>query len=207
MVHRIPARLAAALRPPARPTAFKSGRALGGLVLACLLLAGCVTSGDGPSPTASEENASPKPDPAAAQAATAGSGGAVSTDPVVLQRRRQEIAKMLEASVAFRGLLEAKLIDATLAGPFQKELKKSLFSAETQMETLYCATATLELPLINAKKTAVIQVRSAGNGLERLYAEIPPGYPPQCARVKDFGPFPELEQARAQRRKALGMTD
>jgi len=176
-------------------------------VLACLLLAGCVTSGDGPSPVANEENASPKPDPAAAQAASAAPGIAVSTDPVVLQRRRQAIAKMIEDSTAFRGLLEAKLIDAKLAGPFEKQGRISLFSTETRTQTLYCVAAKMVLPILNANKEAVILVTPSGNGSERLYAEIPSRYyPPQCARV-NYEPFPELEQARAQRRKALGMTD
>lgn len=91
-----------------------------------------------------------------------------------------------------------------LAGPFQYTQRTTLFTNETRIDTLYCASAQLDvLSLIPAIKNAVIRVVSSGNGSERLIATIPNRYVAQCANV-NYGPFPELEQLRTQRRKALG---
>jgi hypothetical protein len=197
----------------ALPSRLARTRALSGLVLACLLLAGCVTSGDGASPTAGEENASPKSDPAAAQAAAAapgaGSGSAVSTDPVVLQRRRQAIARTLEESFVYRTAFDVKLIDTKIAGPLSY-VTRSLFSASTQTETIYCVTAELDIPWIHTlSRTTVIRVKKASDGSELLRAATGiNNTPSECRGMgRSYGPFPEMEQLRAQRRKAMGKTD
>jgi hypothetical protein len=216
MFQRIPA------GPPpavARPVAGCSTSAklpwLIGLALTCLLLAGCAGAG-GSSTLASGEDPRPKPDPVQAQAAAAGPEAAlaeaVSADPVVLKRRRQAIAQMLEGNVAFRGILlerEApKISDAKLAGPFERRQRKNLFSSEIITRTLYCATAGVGIGFLpRVWRTALIEVNKGINGSERLVATIDlKYYPPECGGAK-FEPFPELEQVRAQRRRSLGMTD
>src|ERR1035438_3014344 len=102
--------------------------------LACLLLAGSLALRTGPSLAASDENASPKPNPAlprtsasrpAVAAATAGS-----SNPALLQRRRQAIAEMLEANAVYRSAFNVKLVDAKFSGPNVKIIH-SLFSSST----------------------------------------------------------------------------
>lgn len=50
----------------------------------------------------------------------------------------------------------------------------------------------------------MVQVMPPSGGVEKLLATT--ASPLVCGDAK-YGPFPELEQARAQRRKALGKTD
>ena len=213
MIHRIPATLAPDLaRTLPWSSKFSCGRSWCSLALACLLLAGCAGAGASPAPLASEETPPPKADPAAALAAVAGAGavsaGAVAADPALLARRRQTIAAMLESNIAYRTLFDVKLINAKLAGPFQIKKRNFLFSSETHTETLYCASADFDVPWIHAvRRNAVIRVAQSSNGPERLYARIPLNYyPPECGDAK-YGPFPEMEQLRAKRRKALGKAD
>ena len=187
----------------------------GGLALACLLLTGCASAG-GSSPLSSQGSSSSPADPASASAAAVKPENtlaeAISVSPVVLQRRRQAIAQMLESNVAFRGILlehEApKISDAKLAGPFEHRQRKFLFSSEIITRTLYCATAGVGIgSLPRVWRIALIEVFQVGKGSERLVAKVPMRYsPPECGSAK-YEPFPELEQARAQRRRALGMVD
>jgi hypothetical protein len=196
---------------PASVTTSAKRRSLSGLVLACLLLAGWFILSAGPSLAASDANPSPKPDPAARSTSASGpahaAATAVTSNPVLLQRRRQAIAQMLEGSFPFRTFFDVKLIDAKLAGPFLHKARNSLFSTETHTDTLYCAKANFDVPWIHAVgKSALIRVVETSKGSERLVARVSNDYPFECSHA-DYGPFPELEQARARRRKALGKTD
>jgi hypothetical protein len=212
MIHEIPAALApAAACSFAEVTRSTTKRSLRRVGLVWLLLAGCLGSSAGPSLAAGDEKASPKSDRAIATTPATGSAaaaaGAVSSNPVVLQRRRQAIAQLLEGSLAFRTLFDVKLINSKLAGPFPYKVRNALFSSETHTETLYCAKADFDIPWIHAiGKIAVIRVGEFRNNSERLYVTIPKYYPFEC-RKADYGPFPELEQARARRRHALGKSD
>jgi hypothetical protein len=209
MIHRIPATLAPVLaRTPPWLRKFICGRSWCGLALACLLLAGCAGAGASP-PRASEEASPPKADPAAALAA-AGGAGAIASDPGSLQRRRQAIAEMLEANIYYRTALNVKLVDAKLAGPIVR-ITRSLLSTSTSEDRYYCATARLVFPYLPlpVPKTAVIRIRQAENGSEYLQATIEvKGTRYECVgKDINYLPFPELEQLRAKRRKALGKVD
>jgi hypothetical protein len=188
MVHRISKRPAAAL------------------TLACLLVVGCARVAS--SAPANDEKSAAKDGAAVKQPAKLGLvATVVPTNPVVLQRRRLAIARMLEASFPYRTLFEVGLKNAKLAGPFQYNNIVSLFPTATRTDTLYCASAQLGVfSLIPVSKNAVIRVVPSGNGSERLIATIPNRYTAQCANA-NYGPFPELEQLRTQRRKALGKAD
>jgi hypothetical protein len=215
MIHRIPATPAPGLaRTSPWLSKFICGRSWCGLALACLLLAGCAGAGASPSPLASEETSPPKADPAAALAAAAGSAaastGAVAADPALLQRRRHDIAEMLEGNLVFRGILDdgaPKLTEAKLAGPFEYTYR-SLFSSKTPTRTLYCASADVSVSFFPpVRRTALIRVQKTSGGPERLRATGDLKYAPFECRDAKYGPFPEIEQLRAQRRKALGKTD
>jgi hypothetical protein len=182
-----------------------TGRSLGGLVLACLLLAGCASAGGSPSPVASEQGSPTKGDATLAQAvagSSTASAAALVADPVVLQRRRQAIARMLEGNEGYRTILDdgaLRLTNAKIAGPI--EYQHRVF-APTKV-TVYCVSADLGFPLIIGR-SAEIHVEKAGNGSERLRATIDIVNTTlwACGRP-NYEPFPEMEQLRAQRRKAL----
>jgi hypothetical protein len=180
------------------------------LALACFLL-GWVTPVGFPPALAGDNGALPKTGPAGAKATgvqpKALPSGTVAADTALLQRRRQAIAQMLEGNIYFRTLFDVKLINAKLAGPFPYETRNFLFSTETHTETLYCATAEFDfIGIQSPTRRALIQVAHASNGSERLVANISKYSHLQC-RNANYGPFPELEQARARRRKALGKSD
>jgi hypothetical protein len=209
MINRIPAAPTRAVtRLFAVLTMSTSKRLLCGLALTCLVLAGCLISSAGPTLAASDEKTSPKSDPAVARNAAVGpTVVVVYSNSGLLQRRRQAIAQMLEGNFAFRTLFDVKLINAKLAGPFSHKYRNFLFSTETHTETLYCASADLDVPWIHAvRKTALIRVGQSSNGTERLYGKVSNYFPPECGDA-NYGPFPELEHVRARRRKALGKSD
>ncbi|MHB8268034.1 hypothetical protein [Bradyrhizobium sp.] len=127
--------------------------------------------------------------------------------PDILQRRRRGIAAMLEGNLRYRGALlggAGKIANAKLAGPFEHTYPR-IFSATDTTVTLYCATATL-LPSGN-EPSAVITVIHPPEGGERLMASISTLMLPHQCRNADFKPFPEMEQLRVQRRRALGHAD
>jgi hypothetical protein len=80
---------------------------------------------------------------------------------------------------------------------------------------IYCAKAQLDSALnVFPRRTAVIVVKNAGNGAEtlRAIAEVSSvigmdAEPPACHGMAGYEPIPELEQARARRRQALGKAD
>jgi hypothetical protein len=206
MNNRISVAMAALARPLAGLSACTTQRPLRGL--ACLLLAGSLALDAIPALAASNENPSASPAvtrPATAEPAAA--AGAVTSNPVGLQRRRQAIAQMLEGSLVYRTLFDVKLINAKLAGPFSYKVRNALFSSETHTVTLYCAkTEFVFLGIQSPSRTALIRVGQTSNGSERLYATVSNYFPPACSNA-NYGPFAELEQARARRRHALGKSD
>jgi hypothetical protein len=80
------------------------------------------------------------------------------TDPASMQRRRQRIASLLEANLAYRGIIDGgapKLAKAKFAGPF--EIGGSIFHAR---ETVYCASAEIVPPIpwpLHQIRTAVVR--------------------------------------------------
>ena len=114
---------------------------------------------------------------------------------------------MLEGNIRFRGALlggAAKIANAKLAGPFEHTYPR-IFSATDTTVTLYCATATL-LPQ-GAEPYARIMVIHPPEGGERMTASINNLFPTSECRGANFKPFPEIEQLRVQRRRALGYAD
>ena len=164
----------------------------GGMALDCALLAGC--AGGSPPPLNADQTSAPRTDPALAQTATAPpaawSNAAVAADPAVLQRRRQAIAEMAEVYPSYRTIFWLQLINAKLAGPF-----------EWGGRTIYCVSAQLWSP-IGSAPTTVFRVERSSNGMERLTGAS--GGLFECANA-NYGPFPELEEARTKRRKRLGL--
>ena len=160
---------------------------------------------------ANEPKPAPKAD--AARTLTATDKGKAKTVPLpalppdILQRRRRGIAAMLEGNIRFRGALlggAAKIANAKLAGPFEHTYPR-IFSATDTTVTLYCAIATL-LPQ-GAEPYARIMVIHPPEGGERLTASINNLFPTSECRGANFKPFPEMEQLRVQRRRALGYAD
>jgi hypothetical protein len=184
-------------------------------MLACLLLAASmVAASSTPSLAGDEKKPAPKavpakPRPAGAKSTTA-PAGVVAAAPDPVQRRRRAIAEMLEGNLYFRGMVDdgaPPLVEPKFAGPFDLTRKTGLFSSTTVTETLYCVSAGVKWSFVpTVYRTAVIRVVKAAEG-ERLQAKIGINYPPfECNRA-EYKPYPEMEQLRAQRRRALGKTD
>jgi hypothetical protein len=188
------------------------------LTLACLLLAGCASAG-GVAPQQATDQSSPSTaDPNSLDAVKArleASENALS--PAYRQHRRQAIAEALEKNVAFGLAFQVKLMDAQLAGP--KVIKHrewaNWLKPTDEVDSIYCAKAKLDSPLdFYATRTAVIAVKNNGNGTETFHGFIGETTalgvnhePSACRGMEGYEPFPELEQARARRRQALGKTD
>jgi hypothetical protein len=183
-------------------------------MLACLLLAASMVAASSTSSFAVDEKPAPKKGPAkapvtGAKPATAPAGAAPAV-PDGVQRRRRAIAEMLEANIYFRGAVDdgaPPLVEPKFAGPFDVTRKTSLFSSTTVTETVYCVSSGVKWSFVpTVYRTAVIRVVKVAEG-ERLQAKIGINYPPfECSRA-DYKPYPEMEQLRAQRRRALGKTD
>lgn len=172
------------------------------------LFALAVSTASAPSVLAQETKPAAKAAPARTSAARAKPTVEIVRLPSdILQRRRQGIAKILESNLNYRGMLAggaAKIVNAKLAGPFE-HTTTGLFSGAKFTRTLYCVTATLVLPL-NADPIALITVHHPPDGGERMTGTISRFMPSEC-RNADFKPFPEMEQLRVQRRRALGHAD
>jgi hypothetical protein len=210
MTNRIPAAPAAALaRAPAGLTASATKRSLRELALACLLLAGYLTSSTGPSLAASDEKAPPKSDATVAKPATVGpTVVVVHSNSLLLQRLRQAIAEMLEANAVYRTAFNVKLVDAKFSGPNVKIIH-SLFSSSTSEDRYYCVKVGQVFPYMSFPwpKTAVVRFKQAENGSEVLQARIDANDTDFWCKRVNYVPFPEIEQLRAKRRKVLGKTD
>jgi hypothetical protein len=203
-------------------------------MLACLLLAASMVAASSTPSLAGDEKPAPKKGLAKAPVAGAKSAkapvagaksaktpvtgaksttapaGVVAAVPDAVQRRRRAIAEMLEGNLYFRGLVDdgaPKLAEPKFAGPFDFTRKTSLFSSTTVTETLYCVSAGVKWSFVpTVYRTAVIRVVKVAEG-ERLRATIGLNYPPfECNRA-EYKPYPEMEQLRAQRRRALGKAD
>ena len=184
----------------------RHGGMWGSMALACALLAGC--AGGSRPPLTADQIAAPKADPAATQATADGSStpstGLLDASPALLQRRRQAIAEMLEALPAYRNIFWAQLIDAKLAGPLE-HTDRSIFTTASRTSTIYCASAGYSvLGLPSPPRIAVIRVTRLSNGFERLESSSAGIF---ICNNPNYGPFPELEQARAERRKRMGKSD
>jgi hypothetical protein len=210
----LPATRAPALaRNPSCSTTSASRRSSRGLVLACLMLAACAIASSPLSALEGDQKPAPKSNPVKPRTAAPGSGtapaGAGSAD--LLQRRRRGIAENIEAHYYLRGLISggaAKIVDAKLAGPFEdKVTDRHLFAPNvTSTATWYCVTAKLMVPIPSYPR-AEIRVEPRPEGGERMTAKISHVVEfPRCKSV-DYKPFPELEQLRVQRRRALGHAD
>jgi hypothetical protein len=160
-----------------------------------------------------DQKPAPKSNPVKPRAAGPGSGttpaGAGNAD--LLQRRRRGIAENIEAHYYLRGLISggaAKIVDAKLAGPFEDTVTdRHLFSPNvTSTATWYCVTAKLMVPIPSYPR-AEIRVEHPPEGGERMTARISHVVDfPRCKNA-DYKPFPEMEQLRVQRRRALGHAD
>ena len=118
---------------------------------------------------------------------------------------------MLEQNIAYRGILDdgvPRLVEVQLGGPFEYVRKKNLFSSEMITLTHYCARAGVKIGFFPpVYRIALISVTRANNGSERLFARIPLNSTPYECHSANYGPFPELERARAAQRRALGKAD
>jgi hypothetical protein len=185
------------------------------LALACLILAACAVASSPLSTLESDQKPAQKSGPAKPRPAGARSGtapaGAAPAAPDLLQRRRRGIAENIEAHYYLRGLISggaAKIVDAKPAGPFEDTVTdRHLFSPNvTSTATWYCVTAKLMVP-IPAYPRAEIRVEHPSAGGERMTARISHVVDfPRCKNA-DYKPFPEMEQLRVQRRRALGHAD
>ncbi len=191
-----------------------SRRSSGGLVLSCLILAACAIASSPLSALEGDQKPAPKSNPAKPRAAP-GSGtppaGAVTGNADLLQRRRRGIAENIEAHYYLRGMISggaAKIVDAKLAGPFEDRVTDvHLFSPNvTSTATWYCVTAKLMVPIPSYPRAEIRVVHPPGGG-ERMTARISHVVEfPRCKNA-DYKPFPEMEQLRVQRRRALGHAD
>jgi hypothetical protein len=204
-----------------RPAAPTSGRWSRGLVLARLLMTAAalaVSSGfalaieQKPAAKGAPESAA-KASPAKPGADGARSGvaaiGAATANGDLLLRRRQEIARMLEGHLVYRGGLlgdGAKLVGPKIAGPFERIRRRSLFSSTLTPEILYCVSAEVVLPLRVVADTLII-IEKTAEGREKFEGKIYTTTVPQECLHADFKPFPEMEQLRAKRRLSMGKTD
>ncbi len=183
--------------------------------MASLILAACAVASSPLSALESEQKPAPKSGPAKPRPAGARSGtapaGAAPAAPDLLQRRRRSIAENIEGHYYLRGLISggaAKIVDAKLAGPFEdKVTDRHLFSPNvTSTATWYCVTAKLMVPIPSYPR-AEIRVEPRPEGGERMTAKISHVVDfPRCKNV-DYKLFPEIEQLRVQRRRALGHAD
>jgi hypothetical protein len=187
------------------------GRSPRRLVLACLTVAALAASS--PFALAIEQKPAAKANPAKPGADGAKSAvaaiGAATANGDLLQRRRQEIARMLEGHLVYRGGIigdGAKLLGPKIAGPFERNRRRSLFSSTITPEILYCVSAEVVLPLRVVADTLVI-IEKTDDGHEKFEGKIYTTTVPQECLHADFKPFPEMEQLRAKRRLSMGKTD
>jgi len=114
---------------------------------------------------------------------------------------------MLEANEGYRTILDdgaVRLTNARIAGPI--EYVHRIFAPTGH--TVYCVTAYLGFPFFG--RDASIRVEKAGTASESLLAVIAISNTTlyECPGASEkYEPFPEMEQLRAERRKALGKPD
>jgi hypothetical protein len=190
MPHRVSiSRLAGALLVPSSKQVVRS------LVIVCLLF----TAG-----AAFSQSASPAT-PTPAQSATKQRGGAAPAQAPAPRALREAMAELLERGIGFRSRLSSapRIHDAKFIGPIQRST--DLFRSP---EAIYCVKAVVDFPLIPAHPVALLKVVTAEDGRQGIRARISiTDTPFGCLRIKDYGPFPELEAARERRRRVEGIKD
>ena len=128
-------------------------------------------------------------------------------DSASVQRRREQVATMLEKHNAYRGLIDdgaPRLLNAKFAGPF--EIGGNIFYAR---ETIYCVSAEIESPIpwpVPTVRTTALRIKRTDSG-EVVRAQIGVNSAPTGCASPKYGPFPELERARARRREAMGKSN
>ena len=198
-----------------------SERAMMWPILACLIAVMAVGRGAIAPALAGDVVAAGKSGAASPRAAQTGSASAspgLPDDPALRQRRkffrdaglrehhRKIIAEMLEANKAYRTVFEdgaVKLYDAKISHPLIT-LTRDHVPIEGYKETEYCASAAVDFPLLPPiPRTARVTINEVG-GSEKVHVEVGLNYTPRLCLHVQYDPFPELERARAARRKALG---
>ncbi len=120
-----------------------------------------------------------------------------------MKRRREAIARMLEESPAYRliqGDGAPKLSDTKFVGPI---VYRGLGFGPP--ETVYCVRAKVEYGYLPAFRFTVIEVELAEKGAEHIRAETTVDQHSYACAPARFGPFPELERLRNERRRAMGL--
>jgi len=177
------------------------------------MLSGCAGQGGSPSQQAAGPNAAPVSDPIEDEIARV-EAREKALSPAYLQRRRQAIAELLENNPGFGTTLRVPLTGALLAGPKVMRVRTwtSLVSSTMSVRAVYCVKALMDSPLeLYSLGAAYIEVEPGEAGTERLHGAVISGNfgvdrgPLACYKAA-YAPFPELEQARAQKRQALGKT-
>jgi hypothetical protein len=206
--------------PFARPAPSTRRRCSRGLALAGLLMTAAALAVASPVALAVEQKPAAKaakpaaagagPSVAATAAATAAVAAAAAASADLLRRRRQEIARILEGHLIYRGGVigdGAKLRAPKIAGPFERNRRRSLFSSTITPEILYCVSAEVVLPIQNAVADTLMIIEKTDDGHEKYEGKISITTVPQECLHADFKPFPEMEQLRAKRRLSMGKTD
>jgi hypothetical protein len=185
------------------------------LTLALLLLVGCAGPGGGP--VQSSQTSPPIQDPNSPEAARARiQASEKALSPAYLQHRREAIAELLAKHNGFGAEFHGRLKEAQLGGPKVLSVLDwgSVFGHPTEFHAAYCAKVEMESVLgVYVRRSALIMVSNTGNGTEALQASvqtrglIPMDAPQSACFWMNYTPFPELEQARARQRQALGMPD
>jgi hypothetical protein len=194
------------------PAASTRRRSLRRLALAGLLVTAAALALPAPVALAIEQKSAAKavkPGADGAKSAVAAMGAAAANADLLL-RRRQEIARILEGHLIYRGGVlgdGAKLLAPKIAGPFERNRRRSLFSSTVTAEILYCVSAEVVLPLQHAVADTLMIIEKTDDGREKYEGKISiTTVPQECLRA-DFKPFPEMEQLRAKRRLSMGKTD
>ena len=145
----------------------------------CAGLAGCVTTNE------------PLPDPAAVARANAG------LHKLDQQKVRLSIARIVEESNSWRGILDGgapRIGNSKIGGPLDRIGR----NGERHLE--YCVSAAI-LPFTILPKSAHVTVKQQPDGQTRITVSIKANGG-SCSGADQ--PFPEFEQLRNQRRKAMG---
>jgi hypothetical protein len=152
-----------------------------------------------------QQGREPRPAPKTAAKTDGAAAAQAAPAAVMVQRKREAIAELIERNAAF-GVLALggapKLSEAQLAGPFEY---KGLF--QTKPATLYCARAKMDSFLIPTRPAAVVEFVSMPDGTVRLEGRAYTTKTPRQCLLAKYEPFPELERARQRRRQATGKTD
>ena len=175
--------------------------------ISLFMVAGCATSPERAAEFRAELAAENAAKQAMSKASKDPTADNLPMDNASVQRRREQVAAMLEKHIGYRGLIDdgaPRLLNAKFAGPF--EIGGNIFYAR---ETVYCASAEIESPIpwpVPAVRTALLRIKRTDSG-EVVRAEIGANSAPTGCAFAKYGPFPELERTRARRREAMGKSN